>query len=209
MARSKRIAFLAELTQGYEKVLDIGTDHGFVLSCAFEKGYIRSAIASDLREKPLNQAKRNLKKYPVSYVLSDGFLAIKEDFDLAIIAGMGAYLINDILDHAPLGKQTYLLQANEKIEILREYLMNHGFLIIDEYIIYDRFYYVILKVVRGEMILTEDDLLLGPILKTKPDVLPYYARKAHQIEKIMTHADEKRLETLKKMHKIYKSVWMW
>lgn len=205
MARSKRIKYLANLTIGFDRVLDIGTDHGFVLAQAFENKLIKSAIASDLREKPLNQAKKTLKDYPVEYVISDGFQQIKSDFDLAIIAGMGAYLITDIMDHAPQGKQTYLLQANDKIEILREYLMNKGFKIIDEYVIEDKFFYVILKVIRGDMVLYDEDIYLGPVLKQKPEALPYYAKKARQIEKILPHADENRQEILKKMLKIYKN----
>ncbi len=205
MARNKRISFLAELTKGYDRVLDIGTDHGLVLQKAFEKGYIKEAIATDLREKPLQQAERNLKNYPTTYILSDGFLAIHQPFDLAIIAGMGAYLIADIMNHAPKGNQVYILQANEKIEILREYLMNHGFKIIDEYVVHDRFFYVILKVMRGEMFLTEEDLYLGPILKNKPESLAYYARKAHQLEKIFPGADPERQIELEKMLKIYKN----
>ncbi|TNF07749.1 MAG: SAM-dependent methyltransferase, partial [Bacillota bacterium] len=162
MARNKRISFLAELTKGYHKVLDIGTDHGLVLKKAFEKGYIQEAIASDINEKPLNQARRNLKNYPVHYVTSDGFLAINESFDLAVIAGMGAYLICDILNHAPKHDVTYILQANDKHEILRKYLMDHGFKIIDEYLVDDKFPYLILIVKRGSMILSEDELYLGP-----------------------------------------------
>ncbi|MDR4968893.1 MAG: class I SAM-dependent methyltransferase, partial [Acholeplasmataceae bacterium] len=166
MARSKRIEFLAELTNGHHHVLDIGTDHGLVLKIAFEKGYIEKAIASDLREKPLKQAEKNLKNYPTSFIKSDGFLNVKEKFDLAIIAGMGSYLICDILDHAPNSEITYLLQPNDKIEILRAYLMKHHFKIIDEYLIFDKFYYVIIKAIRGKMVLNESDLYLGPILMT-------------------------------------------
>jgi len=206
MARNKRISFLAELTKGYDRVLDIGTDHGLVLQKAFEKGYIKEAIATDLREKPLQQAERNLKNYPTTYILSDGFLAVKAPFDLAIIAGMGAYLISDIMAHAPEGNQTYILQANEKIEILRDYLMNHGFKIIDEFVVHDRFYYVILKVVRGVMVLVEEDFYLGPILKNKPESIDYYARKVHQIEKILAGADPERQIELGKMLKIYKNL---
>ena len=206
MARSKRIQYLAELSKGYETVLDIGTDHGFVLEIAFENNWIKSAIASDLREKPLNQAKKHLSKYPVEYVISNGFENIKQNFDLAIIAGMGAYLISDILDHAPKGNQIYLLQANDKIEILRTYLMNHGFSIIDEYLTYDKFYYVILKVQRGEMTLSEEDLYLGPKLKYKKESIPYYAKKASQITKILNKTDEKRREVLEKVLKIYKNI---
>lgn len=205
MARSKRIEFLAECTKGYDTVLDIGTDHGFVLEQAFKKGYIKKGIASDLRPMPLNAARENLKDFPVDYVISDGFQSINEPFDLAIIAGMGAYLICEIMEHAPKGNQTYLLQANDKIEVLRTYLMEHEFKIIDEYIIHDRFYYVILKVIRGHMDLSEEDLLLGHILRTKKEALSYYKKKASQIEKIITNVDPQRAEILKKMLKVYKN----
>ena len=206
MARNKRIAFLSELTKGYDRVLDIGTDHGLVLLKAFEKGYIKEAIATDLREKPLKQAERNLKNYPVTYIISDGFLAVKKPFDLAIIAGMGAHLITEIMQHAPLGNQTYILQANEKIEILREYLMLNDFKIVDEHVIQDKFFYVVLKVSRGKMNLSDEDIYLGPILKNKPESLEYYAKKAHQIEKILPGADQERQIELNKMLKIYKNL---
>jgi tRNA (adenine22-N1)-methyltransferase len=206
MARNKRISFLSELTKGYDVVLDIGTDHGFVLEKAFQKGYIKAAIASDLREKPLKQAERNLKNFPVKYVLSDGFLAIDQPFDLAVIAGMGAYLIAEIMEHAPKVNETYILQANDKVEVLRDYLMNHGFKIVDEYVVLDKFFYIVLKVTRGIMELTVEDLFLGPILKYKPEAMEYYQRKAHQIEKIMITADHERQLELEKLLKIYKNL---
>ncbi|MDX9691079.1 MAG: class I SAM-dependent methyltransferase [Acholeplasmataceae bacterium] len=205
MARNKRITFLADLTKGYPCVLDIGTDHGLVLKKAFDQGYIQHAIASDINEEPLNQAKRNLKNYPVHYVTSDGFLAINKPYDLVIIAGMGAYLICDILEHAPKDDVDYILQANDKIEILRKYLMDNQFMITDEYVIHDKFHYVILKVKRGFMELSLDELYLGPILKGKDEAKPYYQIKANQIEKILPQADPKRQEELLKMLKIYKN----
>ena len=205
MAKSKRILFLAELTKGYHSVLDIGTDHGFVLEKAFEKGYIQKGIASDLREQPLESAKNNLKNYPVTFVISDGFLAIKEDYDLAIIAGMGAHLIKDIMNQAPKKDITYILQANDKIDVLREYLMHHGFSIIDEYLVKDKFYYVILKVKRGQSKLTKEDILLGPVLRHKPESRQLYDHKLKQIDKIYENADEKRREELDAMRKIYKN----
>ena len=83
---------------------------------------------------------------------------VKKTFDLAIIAGMGSFLICDILEHAPKHEVTYILQANDKIEVLRAYLMDHGFKIVDEYLLFDQFYYVILKVIRGKMMLSEYDI---------------------------------------------------
>ncbi len=203
MARNKRIKFLAELTVGYDCVLDIGTDHGLVLLEALKKGYIKSAIASDLREEPLNQAKKNLKNYDVDFIISDGFEQINLPYDLTIIAGMGAYLITDIMAKA---KQdcTYILQANDKHHVLREFLSKQGFIIEDEFVIHDKFYYVIMIVKKGKMILLEDDLYLGPKLKYKPEAKHYYQHKIKQYEKILSKADDKRKEELIKLIKIYK-----
>lgn len=206
MARSKRIEFLSELTKGFDTVLDIGTDHGFVLERAFQKNYIKQGLAADLRVEPLNQAKKTLKNYPVTFHLSDGFLSVKEDFDLAIIAGMGAHLIARIMEHAPYGSQTYLLQANEKIEALRTYLADHHFKIIDEYVVKDNFFYVILKVVRGEMTLTEEELYVGPILKTKPEATSYFQRKAKQYQTILSQTSEDQKAQVKKVLHYYEKV---
>lgn len=206
MARSKRILWLAELCKGYDTVLDIGTDHGLVLKSAFEKGYIQKAIASDLRELPLKSAFKNLKNYPAQCIISDGFLAIDSKFDLAIIAGMGAYLITDILDHAPKGKYDLILQANDKIHVLRKYLMENGFSIIDEWVIHDHFYYVIIKATHGQMSLSEDDLWVGPKLKTKPEAQAFYKHQLKLIEKIMKTADETRREELMRLHQAYNHV---
>lgn len=202
MARNKRIKFLSELTKGYDRVLDIGTDHGLVLLEAFKSGYIKSAIASDLREEPLKSAMRNLDKYPVEFVVSDGFEKVKSDFDLAIIAGMGAYLIKDILNLAPKDK-TYILQANDNHDILRAYLADHGFEIVDEYIIHDKFYYIMMVVKKGHMTLLEADLYLGPKLKYKVEARPFYENKIKQYKKIYPKADEMRKQTLLRLINIY------
>jgi tRNA (adenine22-N1)-methyltransferase len=206
MARSKRILWLADLCKGYDTVLDIGTDHGLVLKSAFEKGLIQKAIATDLRDKPLQSAKNNLKNYPVQFVISDGFLAVGEPFDLAIIAGMGAHLINDILDHRPFGDYDMILQANDKVHLLRRYLMEHGLMITDEWVIHDHFYYVIIKATKGAMQLSDDDILVGPILKTKPEAQAFYHHKLKLIDKIMKTADDMKLEELKRLRQAYNDV---
>ena len=204
MAKSKRISFIASLTKGSKTVLDIGTDHGLVLKEAFEKNYITEAIASDINEKPLFQAKKNLKNHPVTYVISDGFSQIKNTFDMVIIAGMGAYLITQILDNAPKNEDiTYCLQANDKTEYLRKYLADHGFEITDEFVIYDKFYYVILLAKRGHMVLSEKERYLGPKLIDKPESKPYYTYKALQLKKIMPKTDEIRRKALDKIYNFY------
>lgn len=206
MAVNKRIAFLAELTQGYDTVLDIGTDHGLVLRTAFENQYIVRAIASDLREGPLQQAKKNLKGYPVEYIQSDGFLAIDQPFDLVIIAGMGAHTITEILKPHKAEQTRFILQANDKIEFLRQFLMENHFLIVDEHYIYDKHHYIIIEAIKGEMTLSKSDLYLGPILRHKVESKDYYAYKVKQIKQIIAKVDTKRKTDLINILEIYKNV---
>ena len=206
MARSKRLTFIASLTKGYHTVLDIGTDHGLVLKKAFDLGFITHGIAADIKEKPLNQAKRNLKKYQVDYVLSDGFKAIHQPFDLAIIAGMGAYTICDILKDAPKKDITLILQANDRHEHLRTFLADHQFQLINEYIIDDGFYYVIMVVRYGNMTLSKEDAFLGPILKHKIEAIPYYQQQLRQFKRIVTKADEMKKQEIQAKIDVLKGI---
>lgn len=204
MARSKRIQWLARMIEGAHTVLDIGTDHGWVLKEAFENGWIQKAIASDINEQPLRRARKNLKDHPVTFVSSDGFSQIKDPFDAVVIAGMGSFLIGQILRMAPKDAHIrYILQANDKIPYLRQFLVDHGFEIIDEEVLFEKHHYVAIIAKRGHMDLSQEDLLLGPLLKQKPESKAYYAYKAEQIRKIYHKTDQKRQEAFDKMLEIY------
>lgn len=196
MVRNKRIIFLASLLKDFNTVLDIGSDHGYVLEEAFKNGYIKKGIASDVRKMPLERSLKTLENYPTKGILSDGFLAIDDTFDAAVIAGMGAQLISDIMAFAPLHEATYILQANDKYELLRRNLNHMNFKIIDEYMVCDKFYYVIIIVRRGKEELSEEDFILGPILKTKDHAMPYYKKRLEVLIDIMKQADSKRKEEL-------------
>jgi tRNA (adenine22-N1)-methyltransferase len=204
MVKNKRIGLLSDLCKGYERVLDIGTDHGLVLLEAFKKGYIKKGIASDLRELPLKQAYKNLKNYPVSFVLSDGFLAINEPYDLVIIAGMGTFLIGEILEHAPQSNMTFILQPNDKYEDFRRYLALNKFRIIDEYLVFEKHFYIIIKAERGIETLSEIEIILGPKLKHKKEATFYYQYKINQLEQLIPQVDEMRKNEILYIINIYK-----
>ncbi len=204
MARSDRIRFLASLLKGFETVLDVGSDHGLVLKEAILTYGVTRGIASDIRKQPLMQARRHLKGLPVTFVLSDGFKAIEDAFDCAVIAGMGAHLISEIMQGAPLDDAvTYLLQANEKTDVLRRFLSQNGFQIIDEFVIHDGRYYVILLVRRGICPLDEEEIILGPMLKTKASSIPYYQFRSKVLQNIMTTADEETKRRLSPVLELY------
>lgn len=194
---------LADLTQGHHTALDIGTDHGLVLKTALDLGHIQKGIASDIGQLPLSRAQKNLQGYPVDFVLSDGFSNIEQLFDLAIIAGMGAFLMAEILEHAPTNAITYILQPNDKPEALRRDLCRLGFLINDEFVVKDKYFHVIIKAERGLMSCSEEDLLLGPVLRHKREAKPYYQHKKKQLESILPKVDEARRTTLMNMIACY------
>ena len=189
MANKKRLSFLSSLLKGYDTVLDIGTDHGLVLKEAIDLGYIKKGIAADIGELPLKSAMKNLRGYDVEFIQSDGFKDIKSTYDAVLIAGMGVYTIMDILNEPHL-ENIYFLQPNDKHDVLRVYLMENGYRITDEYVIYDKFYYVIIKAIKGKMILTDEDIYVGPLLKTKKQSKKYYQSQIKRIERIIEVADE-------------------
>ncbi|MFA6800677.1 MAG: class I SAM-dependent methyltransferase [Acholeplasmataceae bacterium] len=203
MANRKRISFLSKLLDGYDTVLDIGTDHGLVLKEALDLGYIKKGIACDINQEPLNQAKRNLNGYPIDFIQSDGFEYIHSSYDAVVIAGMGVHTMMHILDQKHESK-IYFLQPNDKYDILRKYLSDFGFKITDEFVIQDKFYYVILKVEKGTMKLAEEDFYLGPVLKKKDESIAYYKHQIKNIDKIIHAADEETSKKYKKILSYYK-----
>lgn len=204
MARSKRISFLSERTKGYKRIIDIGTDHGYVLKDAFDHQGIEFGIATDIRKGPLDQARKTLMGYPVSFYETDGFQGISETFDLAIIAGMGANMILDILKDAPDHDFDCLLQANGKYDLLRRGLEDQGFRITDEHVLSDKHMYVIIEAERGKMELDEKDRLLGPVLKKKKEAIPFYDFRIKVIEDIIDGVDDEKRRILKREHDLYR-----
>ncbi|WCA22454.1 tRNA (adenine(22)-N(1))-methyltransferase TrmK [Candidatus Phytoplasma oryzae] len=145
----KRIDFIVNILKGYNIVLDIGTDHGLILKKAFDLKYIKRAIATDIKIKPLTNAKKKLSNYPVDFYLSDGFNKIYDiDFDLALICGMGAYSIINILNKTFFYKKHFLLGCQGKINYLIKWLEDNNFVILKSYEIIEKFSYLFLKVVK-------------------------------------------------------------
>ena len=116
------------------RLADIGTDHALIPTALLRRGVIQSAIASDLREGPLDSAARTAKQFEVEHKLSlrlgGGLQTVKPDeADTIVIAGMGGETIAQILgDDAWVldGAHLLLLQAMTAQPYLRQYLAAHG-----------------------------------------------------------------------------------
>lgn len=210
-----RIDTLTELSKGIDTLLDIGTDHGYLILNTLKKGYVKKGIAADINEGPLLHAKRNIAienlNDKVVFAKSNGFLNIKDPFDGVCIAGMGVHLITGILSQPHEPAKRYILQTNTKVVQLREYLSNNNFQIINEKVVYEKHYYIIIVAIKGHQLLSKEDLLVGPILKNDPSAVKYYQKEVHKLENIISKVDSNKknelieeLDFFKKQLKILK-----
>lgn len=133
---TKRISAIASLVQKGSRVADIGADHGRLSIYLRQHGIAKSVIATDLRQKPLQNAVKNITAAGVGGIdtrLCDGFDKIcPDEIDTAVIAGMGGEVIAGIIDRAPFVAQNKIklvLQPMSSAEALREYLLSNGFFI--------------------------------------------------------------------------------
>lgn len=153
-----RLFELCGMVRGYNRVADIGCDHGR-LSCALLQSFdVKRVIAADISETCLKKARKLAEKCGLLDRMDarcgDGLSVLCEgEVDAVIIAGMGGELIADILENS---KNTarhvkrFALQPMRGIEKLRRYLYHNDFRIIKDTIIKEgRRWYQLICVENG------------------------------------------------------------
>ncbi len=151
---SDRLLACAALVHPGDRVADVGCDHGYLSIHLLQNGVATSAICSDVKAQPLQSAVRNSEKYELrdkmEFCLSDGVQKIPRDFDCMICAGMGADTMVSILEAAPWlkdKKYRLILQCQSKTPMLRQYLSDNGYCILQERVLRDgRFLYTVMEV---------------------------------------------------------------
>ena len=142
---SKRLSMVAGMVTDSKVVADIGCDHAYTSIYLVENNLADKVIAMDVNKGPVEIAKKNIKLYNVEEQidvrLSDGTAKLEEDeADTLLISGMGGALIVKILAMRPdiLSKCKYLvLSPQSEIFLVRQYLENVGFQIIEEDMVKD------------------------------------------------------------------------
>lgn len=189
-----RLELIASLTKGSNTVLDVGCDHAYVLIKSLTKYNVSYGIASDINDGPLKIAEQNIIKNHlkdrVKVVKSDGLKNVNDSFDTVIIAGMGGNLIKSILEESKdkIKGKKLILGPNNDQKLVREFLIEQGFHIIDEYALIDMGkYYEIIVAVEGNTKYQDYELEFGPILlkKMEPDFLKHYKEKEELLEKVI------------------------
>ena len=182
-----------------DRIADVGCDHGYLSIHLLTNGIASSAIASDLREGPLQSARDNATKFGVNekieFCLSDGVQSIPRDFDTLVCAGMGAHTMISILEAAPWlqnARYRMILQCQIKTPMLRKYLTEHGWIIKRESVLRDgKFLYTVMEVIFDPAAprQTPGQCYITPVLSGE-DAAEYRQWVLKDLEKIVTSRGE-------------------
>lgn len=206
-----RLDLIASYTKGSKVVCDIGCDHAYALINSIKKYGVEYGIAADINEGPLNNAIKSIKsnnlENNIKAILSNGFDSILDEFDTAIISGMGGKLICEILTKGldKIKGKKLILEANSDMEDVRRFLVNNGFMIVNEEALYDQNkYYEILVAECGISNYDEFDILYGPLLRVNKNeaFIKHYNEQIKMLEDVLPKINDKNIQRAK-MHKLF------
>ena len=137
---TKRLSAAADFVRKGTFVADVGTDHAYLPIALALSGKIVGGVASDINEGPYLRALANVKSHSlekkITAIHTAGLCGIEKYSPTDIvICGMGGELIASIIDAATWTKNgsiRLVLQPMTHSEILRKYLLDNKFSIIDE-----------------------------------------------------------------------------
>ena len=192
----ERLSAIMTLIPKGVRVADIGTDHGYLPISLIKSGRCERVIACDIREKPLSNARENIKKTATEGIelrLGDGLSPILPDeVDYIVIAGMGGEVISGILAAAEWVKNekyTLVFNPTTGADTLRRYLSSNLFEIKSETAVLnaDKLYTVIKAVYSGKpQPESEAFYRIGRLDKTEPVAALYIEKQIKIIKKCIT-----------------------
>lgn len=158
MKLSVRLQAVADMITTGNRVADVGTDHGYIPIYMTVNNLAPYAYAMDVNKGPLNRAQSNIELYElgdkVETRLSDGLKALKAgEAESVVIAGMGGLLTIRLLqDSSELLSdiQELILSPHSDVKLVREYVIDNGFVIADENMVIDEGkFYTIMRLTHG------------------------------------------------------------
>ena len=145
MELSKRLKSVADMVTRGSRIADIGCDHGYVSIYLVKEKNAMDVVAMDVNRGPLECARQNVEREGLAqYIdlrLSDGLKALSVgEVDSIICAGMGGRLVVKILTEGMeiLSQvKELILQPQSEIQLVRKFLYENGFEIVQENMVLD------------------------------------------------------------------------
>ncbi|KOY80927.1 tRNA (adenine-N(1))-methyltransferase [Lysinibacillus macroides] len=203
---SKRLEAVAKFIPSGATIADIGSDHAYLPCYLVHKGIVLHAIAGEVVKGPYESAVKQVQKEglaaKITVRLADGLAAIEptDHVDTVAIAGMGGPLIVAILEKHPeklQGVTRLILQPNIHAKVIREWALAHNWAILDEEILEeDDKIYEIVVLQRGQMELSDAEILVGPRLSQRqsPTFIKKWQREKENWQRVL-HAIEEAEQT--------------
>lgn len=176
---SKRLQSVAQMVDSNVRLADIGSDHAYLPVELIEQGIVDYAIAGEVAKGPMSRSQADIEKFGlqnrIDVRLGDGLAVIEssDKIDTVVIAGMGGILISDILKRATKDQlsavRTLILQPNIGEPLVRHWLVDNGFKIVNEDIVSEENHlYEIIKAEKTDQVkpLSSAQYLMGPVLMT-------------------------------------------
>lgn len=187
MKINDRLKKIGDLVDANSFCLDIGCDHAFLDIYLVKKNKNIKAIASDIAEGPVKQAKDNIKREgleeSIEVRLGDGLDTYTDEVNTIIISGMGGRnMIGIFKKNIKVLKNidTIILSPNNYQIDVKKFLVKNGFYIDDEELVKDKkFIYQIIKFKKGKRHYSKKEYFFGPVLLQKKGTLfeEYYKRE--------------------------------
>lgn len=187
MKINDRLKKIGDLVDANSFCLDIGCDHAFLDIYLVKKNKNIKAIASDIAEGPLNQARENIKREgledKIEVRLGNGLDTYTDEVNTIIISGMGGRnMIGIFKNNMKVLKNidTIILSPNNYQIDVKKFLVKNGFYIDDEELVKDKkFIYQIIKFKKGKRHYSRKEYFFGPVLLQKKGALfeEYYKRE--------------------------------
>lgn len=173
---SNRLKTIASFVPNNSNVADIGSDHGYLLMQLFDNGHKGKLLGVENKSGPYktlssNVSTRNFSKV-IETSLSDGLSSVSSDYNVVVIAGMGADNIKKIIlnNREKLdGIDYFIVDSHTKTEEIRKFFCNLGYKIDKEELVFeDDIFYELIRFVKGFMNYSESDFYFGPeLIKNK------------------------------------------
>lgn len=193
MQPGNRLEKIAACVPKCDVLADIGTDHGYIPIRCVKNDVCKRAVACDINEGPLKAAERNIcaneLEEAISVRLSNGLEKLApNEADVIVIAGMGGFLIRDIIKAGKekIGNALLVLQPMVAAPELREFLRDEGFCVCKEELAREgNKFYNIICAEKGSASLSEKDILLGKGIENDESYGDYVVFRKGVIEKII------------------------
>ena len=197
-----RLKAIENLIPDGSVLVDVGTDHGFLMINAIKNKQVKHAYGIDINENPLLSCEENIAAADltaqITLILNDGLKGFSKPADVFVLAGMGGETIYKILaEYEFKPHHRIIIQANSKHIELRQALSQQKLKLEKELFFYEKdIPILIMQAAKGESDYDDYDFVIGPHLKLQNNSSYHHflTERLDQLEAIKDYSESLRIE---------------